>query len=604
MFAPAQLDNNTQALAGTRASKARLQFLLATIILASLLVALLWVRLVVMVRLWVSDGTYSLFAVVPLVSLAIAYAKLKCSTAPAGEGSRAGLVVTGLVVAATALLDVSGAGFNSLTPFLVALMAGGIVLGLYGMAMLRTLACPLAFLLLLVPLPPALLAGIDFPLQETCARVTVFIVNLAGFHLQRAGTMILLGPSGLVANVAPACNGVRSSLAMLFIAMVYAYLLTGSWQRKIVLLIAAVPLAYLGNFIRLLGDVCAVASLGQGFLKYEQAWDYITGFLIFLLPIALLFHLAKLLGCGEFRQVRGQASASHQPVVAGNRRAPSYAVLALILLSGIAAQRFLKPKSGDESPVLGSEALEAFPYKIGEYSGKDASTSDCAAARSAYGETGVVCREYSNQNGDPLEVYIVPTTVGVHSPDYCLRASGWVITNRRSGSASGRRKFTEITAFSPSSNLAVCSYYWRTKAELIGDDNPIQQWLRHVSALFKRRSQNGLLVEVCGQPMNELETATTSARVTKFTAEVDPAVAQLFVQQRAPWARPKPSAPAELSLSRGTQPPGGKGMTTWARLRAKRSRPSFPRPKRQAGLPAQSSPSAEWNPGGSSPDRG
>ncbi len=201
---------------------------------------------------------------------------------------------------------------------------------------------------------------------------------------------------------------------------------------------------------------------------------------------------------------------------------------------------------------------------------------------------------------------MISTTVGVHSPDYCLRASGWIVTNRRPGSpgGSGRPNFAQIIAISPSSNLAVCSYYWRTKAEVIGDDRPIQQWMRHVSAVFGGRSENGLLVEVCGEPANKLETSATSARVAQFTAEADPAVTQLFFQPGEPRTSSKPSAPAELSLSRGTEPPGGKGMTTWARLRAKRLRLSFPRPKRQAGLPAQSSPSAEWTPGGSSPDRG
>ncbi len=575
-------------------------------LLTSLLTLLFWERVMAMVHLWIMDGTYSLFALVPLVSLAVAYSRLKDGASTA-QTSRAGLMVAAAAIAATAMLGVVQVGF-SLTPLLLALTLSGIVLGLCGWQRLRTLAFPLAFLLLLIPVPPPLLASIDFPLQVMCAKVTVFMVKLAGFHVQRAGTMILLGPAALVANVAPACNGVRSSLAMLFIAMVYAYLLRGSWQRKIVLLIAAVPLAYLGNFIRLLGDVCAVASLGQGFLKYEQAWDYITGFLIFLLPITLLFCLAKFLGCGEFRRdKRSGTCALRQPMVDGHRRTQSCVVLALLLVSGIAAQRLLKPKPSGESPILGSEGLKEFPYKIGDYSGKEAHTPDCEAARSAYGEHGVVCREYSNETGGPLEVYIVPTTAGVHSPDYCLRASGWLVTHRRPGSSgsSGQSKFAEITAISPSSNMAVCSYYWRTKEEVMGDDRPIQQWMRHVSAIFRGRSENSLLVEICGQPANELETGATSARVAKFTADADQAVAQLFVQQGGPWGSSKQSAPAELSLSEGAPQPGEKRATTWVRLRAKRPRRNFPRPKRQAALwPAQPSPSAEWNPGGSSPDRG
>lgn len=599
MSAPAQPGSSLVALT---ARKSRLRALFYLTPLTGLLTLLFWDRIVGMVHLWVMDGTYSLFALVPLVSLLVAYSRLKTG-ASAGQISRAGLGIAGVGIAATALLCAMQIGF-SLTPLLLVLTLSGIVLGLYGRQMLRALAFPLAVLLLLIPVPPPLLASIDFPLQVMCAKVTVFLVNLAGFHVQRAGTMILLGPASLAANVAPPCDGVRSSLAMLFLATMYVYLLAGSWRKKAVLLAAAVPLAYLGNFIRLLGDVCAVAGLGPGFLKYEQAWDYITGFLIFLLPIALLFYLARLLGCSEFRQVSGRGPLpSLQSVVVANRRRQSYATLAVILLLGIAAQRLLRPKPAAESSTLETQALNEFPYQVGDYSGREALTPDCEAARSVYGGTGVVCREYSNRSDAPLELYIIPTTVGVHSPDYCLRASGWIVTNRRPGGL-GQRKYTEITAVSPSSNLAVCSYYWRTKAEVNGDDRPIQQWVRHVSALFRRRSEDGLLVEVCGQPANELETSATSARVARFTAEVEPAVAQLFIQPRSPGETSKPSAPAELSLSRGTQPAGGKGATTWARLRARRLRQNFPRPKRQAGLQGQSSPSAEWSPNGSSPGRG
>jgi len=211
-------------------SRSRLRPVLYAALLTGLLTLLFWDRIVAMVQLWIMDGTYSLFALVPLVSLLVAYSRLRTG-ASTGQTSRAGLVIAAVAIAATALLGIMQIGF-SLTPLLLALTLSGIVLGLYGSQMLRTLAFPLALLLLLIPVPPPLLASIDFPLQVMCAKVTVFIVNLAGFHVQRAGTMILLGPASLAANVAPACDGVRSSLAMLFLATMYVYLLAGNWRQR------------------------------------------------------------------------------------------------------------------------------------------------------------------------------------------------------------------------------------------------------------------------------------------------------------------------------------------------------------------------------------
>ena len=536
--APAEPNSAAMPLGEQIRFQSRSWTVVFTCALAGLLVVFFWARIVAMVRLWTSDGTYSLFALVPFVSVAIAYSKLKRATTISYQPSRVGFLIVVFVVATTVMLDRRGIGSASPTPLLLAVTLSGMVLALFGAALLRTLWVPLAFLLLLMPLPQPLLASIDLPLQEMCAKLTALAVSLVGFQVHRAGTMIVLGPS-LWVNVAPPCNGVRSSLAMLFIALVYVYLLIASWQKKLALLAAALPLAYLGNFIRLIGDVSAVHTLGQGIWKYEQAWDYVTGFLIFLLPVTLLFCLAKIMNCKLRQEERGSDGATTPALLNWtdfSSPALHYLVLIGVVFSGILFQHILRPdRLSQPVSVFATSLLGRLPYQIGEYSGRELSTADCEAARAVYGG-GLVCRaysNYSNESSDALELFVAPAIVGVHSPDGCLRSKGWVITNHRAASSptSPQLKFIEITAILPSSALRVCSYYWRSRMEVVANDGQIGQWLRQVAASFGGYTQNGVLVEICGRSATEREIAATSAEIAKFAGQADSAIVKLFANE-------------------------------------------------------------------------
>src|SRR5579872_6285831 len=136
--------------------------------LAALVGALFWHRLLWMCHLWWSDGLYSLFALVPLVSLGIVYTKWnKLSTLPCNP-SPAGAVLVGgasVVTVAADRLDI----LRSLTPLLMAAMLCGIVLALWGYAALKELLFPIAFLLLLVPSRPSCWRRLTCPCRS-CAR--------------------------------------------------------------------------------------------------------------------------------------------------------------------------------------------------------------------------------------------------------------------------------------------------------------------------------------------------------------------------------------------------------------------------------------------------
>lgn len=280
---------------------ARLTELLPYGLVVSLSVGLFWKRLLWVGHLWWYDGLYSLSALVPLISLAIVYAKRQKLASVAASPSRLG----GIVVMTAAAMTLAADRFDmlhSLTPMLVAMMLSGIVLGLWGRAMLKELLFPIAFLLLLVPVPPALLESIDLPLQILCAKVVASLSHEMGLPVERMGSLILFPGSGSI-NIAPACNGVRSAVTMLMLSIVLVYLSRGRWPSKLAVVVAAVPLAYLANLMRLFGIVSGARLLGGQFMNYEQTFDHVFGLFVFSGCVGMLLLWARIVKCKTVAQI-------------------------------------------------------------------------------------------------------------------------------------------------------------------------------------------------------------------------------------------------------------------------------------------------------------
>jgi exosortase len=267
-------------------------------ILVALFVGLFSHRFLWMAHLWWSDGLYSLSALVPVISVGIVYAKRSKLRSLPIKRSRAGIavvIVTAAITVAADWLDV----MNSLTPLLVVAMLAGIVLALWGTAILKELLFPLAFLLLLVPIPPALLRRIDLPLQIMCAKAVTMLSHLTGLPAERTGSIIVFPGSGSI-DVAPACNGVRSALTMLMLSIIFAYLSRARWYSKLAVVAAAIPIAYLANLLRLFGIVSGAHFLGQRFLAHEQTFDHVFGLLVFSGCVLMLLTWARVVKCRTF----------------------------------------------------------------------------------------------------------------------------------------------------------------------------------------------------------------------------------------------------------------------------------------------------------------
>lgn len=160
----------------------------------------------------------------------------------------------------------------------VAAMFTGIfgLMGLaWGRAWLRESFFPFWLFLFSVPLA-AWLTSFTFPLRLLVTWLVTIIANLLTIDVVRQGT-ILFGPGGSYQyEVAAACSGMRSFVAIFLLATVYGFVVFRSPGKRILLMSLALPLSVLGNLVRMLCIIFAAEIGGQATGNYVHESSFFS----------------------------------------------------------------------------------------------------------------------------------------------------------------------------------------------------------------------------------------------------------------------------------------------------------------------------------------
>jgi exosortase len=119
----------------------------------------------------------------------------------------------------------------------------------YGTRDLRAARFPLLFLLLMAPLPVALVEKISFALQVGSAEISHVLFRLAGVPVYRQGFLFTLPNTAI--EVGEECSGIRSTIAMVITALLLAHLFLRSRWRKAFLVAFAAVLGVFKNAVRI-----------------------------------------------------------------------------------------------------------------------------------------------------------------------------------------------------------------------------------------------------------------------------------------------------------------------------------------------------------------
>jgi exosortase len=261
----------------------------AAALLALTFVTLYWPVLNKLVADWSTDDNYSHgFFIAPIAAFFVWERRAALAALPlrphwlglAGIVGSLGLLVAGLLGAELFLSRVS---IVTLTASTIVFVAGWRHLG--------ALALPVAFLLLMIPIPAILFNQIAFPLQLLASQVGEVTLRAFDIPVLREGNVMILANTSL--EVAEACSGIRSLMSLLTLGIVYGYFIDPRAGVRAAIVAATVPIAVVTNAFRVAGTGVAAHYYGPGVA--DGFFHSFSGWIVFVTAFALLFATAHVL---------------------------------------------------------------------------------------------------------------------------------------------------------------------------------------------------------------------------------------------------------------------------------------------------------------------
>ena len=390
---------------------------------------------------------------VPVLALAVLWARRR--ELLAALGAPAPLRALPLVVLAAAFffLGTRGGQMRFLQAAAVLLLLAA-PLACYGWRAFKVAWFPIVLLAFVMPV--GFLDNFTVPLRRASVAVTAVILNGLGIEVQQRGTAILaLGEPYFQLDVADPCSGIRSLVALFVGTAAYgAFVLRGVWRRW-ALFLSSVPIAFVGNILRLLLTALTCQLYGQsaGMVLHDNA-------LFIVAPIYALcvFGLADWLRRGD---APAPAPTSEPAAAAPARWWAVALVLALALcLPAFRAWTAHRPETTYESdaflapdfrPLAGyairypwfcqtrdcpwSAALEAGGERPGPcpLCGGEVDRMSRAERDILPNDTQTRKAIYAAPNGDAFTIAVVVAgrnRMSIHRPELCLPAQGFVLSER------------------------------------------------------------------------------------------------------------------------------------------------------------------------------
>jgi EpsI family protein len=267
-------------------------------------------------------------------------------------------------------IPVTLAGIATLTVGRLALMTSvqeasllvtlaGVVLLLFGRAVLTRLWFPLAYLLLGLPIWDVVINRLQPASQVLSAQLATVLLHVIGIPVFREGVRVVL--PNVTMEVMRECSGVNQVLAIVAIALPAAYLLLHRNLLRGVLLGLAVCVAYLSNGVRItLVGFLAYHGLSSGDLRgMHIAEGLAVSVLGYLLLFGCLAVLSRLQRAAEQKVLVPSSLASSTPHVW--QVALEIGTLVVVLSVGAFATLF-RP-----ADVRLRNDFRGFPTRIGEW---------------------------------------------------------------------------------------------------------------------------------------------------------------------------------------------------------------------------------------------
>lgn len=175
-------------------------------------------------------------------------------------------------------------GFQLLSAVSLVLAVPGLSLLFLGRERTRRAWFGIFFLVFAVPVPLAIVARVHLALRGIAAVGTEKVLSTIGYDVTRDGTLLQIDSSSI--EIADACSGFATLMALTMAGFLLVYLARGRVSRKLVVLALVFPMASIANIVRCSALSMLVVAFGPEIL--ETFIHELSGIVAFIIALVLL----------------------------------------------------------------------------------------------------------------------------------------------------------------------------------------------------------------------------------------------------------------------------------------------------------------------------
>lgn len=296
---------------------------------------------------------------------------------------------------------------------------------------------PLVFLAFAIPIN--VLDSIGFWLRLVVVQMSSGLAHAAGIGVVRSGTQLIAPDGRYQYDVAAACSGVRSLMAMAALSLLVGYLQFRSWWRRGLVFLVCFPLVLIGNLARIVAIIFAAQWGGARWGDWAHAF---MGYAIFVVVLGGVWAFAMWL---EHRWPESEKTQANGVVPATEEKAPpprrGWMLASLVVLACGGEALGLRhlavfPLGGQAGVALTSDGRN--PIELPMFLGRDwigTPTPVTAVEREILppdtGFSRMIYRPAKLGPGVFLSIVLSGRDrTSIHRPELCLVGQGWTLRDR------------------------------------------------------------------------------------------------------------------------------------------------------------------------------
>ncbi|WP_438480128.1 exosortase/archaeosortase family protein [Oleiharenicola lentus] len=306
----------------------------------------------------------------------------------------------------------------------------------------RAAMFPVAFMVFAIPLNVLDTAG--FYMRLGVIETAYHLAQGFGIEVIRNGTQLLSPDGSYQYDVAAACSGMRSLMALAALSLLLGYLnFRATWARVLIGLLCF-PYAFIGNVARIFSIIVAAEWKGQKAGAVVHDW---FGFIIFVIVLGLVqltvwllqkYHLGQPIAFGSpVKTIEGAKPVCH--ILYDKRVWRSALWVGLMALGVIFVTRRLdaiqvSPRVGVKLAADGTNPVTLPEYLGIDWMGQSAEITPIER-ETLPADTGFSRKNYVSLRDRRQQVFLSIVLSGrdrssIHRPELCLVGQGWTIVGQ------------------------------------------------------------------------------------------------------------------------------------------------------------------------------